>query len=279
MKGLLRGIALAVILCGIHDLSFAQTISFTPTPVQKTVLVKPKGPKPIKTELSVGLRLNTDGWTIFATKGYVRSKESKQSDLFHNIRFYQVEFSEKKHPKEMKGTPTSGNAVGDQKPKPYVFGKINNFYTFKLGIGDRKMIAGKPESGTVSIHWVYGGGLSIGLLKPYYVDAYVIQDNTGTLAVESIKYSDSTKLSFLTPDFIVGSSGFAKGLGEIKVVPGLHAKTGLHFDFAASRKAKMALEVGVNAEIYSKKIELMANQKAFPYLVNAYLSIEFGKRW
>jgi len=272
MSVFLRGIAFTIASLIIYSTGDAQT------DVRLSTMAKPKGPKPIRTELSFGLRLNTDGWTVFSTKGYVRSQDSRQSDMFHNMRFYQVELSEKKHPKEKKA-PTEQNLVGDQPPRPYIFGKINNFYTLKLGMGYRRMIAGKPEPGTVSIHWIYAGGLSIGMLKPYYVDAYVRQDNSGTLAVQSIKYSDSTKESFLDPRNVVGSSGFAKGLGELQIVPGLHVKTGLHFDFAASRKTKMAVEVGVSAEVYSKNIVIMANQDTFPYFANAYVSIEFGRRW
>jgi hypothetical protein len=70
-----------------------------------------------------------------------------------------------------------------------------------------------------------------------------------------------------------------KGLNEIQFIPGLHAKTALHFDFAASKKTKLAVETGVNAEYYTKNVELMANQKAVPYLVDVYLSFQFGGRW
>ena len=52
----------------------------------------------------------------------------------------------------------SGGSSGN-----YIFGKINNFYALKLGYGYRRMIAGKPDPGTVSIHWIYSGGFSVGL--------------------------------------------------------------------------------------------------------------------
>src|SRR5690606_8878525 len=143
-------------------------------------------------ELSFGLRLNTDGWSVFADKGYVKS-EDRKSDYFYNIRLFQVEFGEKKHPKEIKRSNNLGASYGEEKAKPFIFGKINNFYSLKLGYGARKMIAGKPEQGTVSIHWVYLGGLALGMEKPYYIEAYVPQDNFGTLVQQTIKYTDETK--------------------------------------------------------------------------------------
>lgn len=256
-----------------------QQDSATIKPVIKPKPIKIKKPKPISTELSVGGRLNTDGWSLLIDKGWVKTDDAKRSDKFYNTQLTQIEFSEHKHPKELKGTSTQLITNTNDKPKPYIYGKINNFYALKLGYGKRKMIAGKPDPGAISIHWVYLGGLSIGLLKPYYIDAYVPQDNPGTLARESIKYEGDYKDAFLAQQYIVGSSGWVKGIGETKFVPGLHAKTGLHFDFATSPKTKLALEVGLSGELYTQKIEMMANTKAFPYLLNAYIGLQFGKRW
>src|ERR1043165_4547587 len=67
-----------------------------PLPVIKP---KVKKPKPISRELSGGVRLNTDGWSGFLERGIVKS-DIKESDLFYNIAYASLEFSEKKHPKE-----------------------------------------------------------------------------------------------------------------------------------------------------------------------------------
>lgn len=234
-------------------------------PVKKVVVKKPK---PIRTEFSGGIRLNTDGFGIFVDKGWVKSEE-KMRDYFYDLKFVQVELEEKKHPKEIKRNNTS--AIADEKSRPFIFGKLNNFYALKIGYGMRKMIAGKPEHGTVSIHWVYLGGLSVGMAKPYY---YNIAGGA------PIKFTDSTRDIFLrSPQTIEGSAGFAKGLNELKIIPGIHAKTGLHFDFATSNTTVLSMETGVNAELYMKNIELMALQKAVPYFVNIYASFQFGKRW
>ena len=248
-------------------------------PVRRVI---PKKPKPIRTELSGGIRLNTDGWGLFADKGWAKSEE-KDRDNFYDVKLFQVEFAEKKHPKEIK---RNNNAPSDNNAKPFIYGKVNNFYTFKLGYGARKMIAGKPERGTVAIHWVYLGGLSAGLSKPYYLDVQSVDGSGNVGPVEAVKYSDTAAPKFLglpeangTVNYIIGSTGFAQGLGETKVIPGIHFKTALHFDFAKSKTTKMAVETGINAELYAKKIELMAGQKPVPYFVNFYVSFQFGKRW
>ncbi len=252
----------------------AQTFSSTGGAIKPPAIKKPK---PIRTETSFGLRLNSDGWSAFADRGTVKSGETKLRDQFYNVPFFQLELSEHKNQKEVKRSVSEQPTGGSDKTKPFIYGKVNNFYTLKLGYGLRRMIAGKPEEGTVSIHWVYSGGLSLGMEKPYYLDGYVEQDN-GTRNAAIFKYTDETKLSFLRPEDIRGSAGFAKGLNEIGFVPGIHAKTALHFDFASSRYTVMAVETGINAEYYSRPITIMANQDAKPYFVNLFASFQFGYR-
>lgn len=247
-------------------------------PVAPPPVRKPRKPPPIAKEFSGGARWNTNGWTLFVEKGWVKSEE-RLSDYFYDTRIFQVELSEIKHTKEKKAQGDLAAYAGEGDARPFIFGKVNNFYALKLGYGLRKMIAGKPEQGNVSIHWVGVVGLSLGMLKPYYVDAYVQQWPSGQLSQQSITYTDTTKFSFLNRGYIIGSSGFTKGLNEMKFVPGIHAKTGLHFDFAASKTTKLAIETGINMELYTQNIILMANQKATPFLFNVYTSLQFGKRY
>ena len=264
----------AILFCSFPLLGFAQSstpLADSTKPMAATAKVKKpiiKKPKLVDRELSFGFRLNTDGWGVYAQKGKSKS-DMKESELFYNVRYWELELDEKKHPKEIKRT-SDLSTFNDTKPRSFAYGKVNNFYSIKLGYGNRKMIAGKPDPGTVSIHWFYSGGLALGLLKPYYIELY---DGT------SIKYTDSTKEEFLNKNDIIGSSGFSKGIGEMKFAAGIHAKTGLHFDFAASKKTIIAIEFGGNVEVYSRTIQLMANQKDVPYFVNIFGAIQFGKRW
>lgn len=261
----------------LADTSFAQTNmdrDKIPVPTRK------KRPKPIKHEISYGLRLNTDGWSIFLDRGKVKEPD-RTTDYFYDLRFWQVEFQEKKHPMEIRRTNISANQ--GEASKPFIFGKTNNFYALKVGYGKRKRLAGKPslknevERGAVSVHWVYLAGLSVGLEKPYHIDAYVLEN--GVSVLKSITYTDTTAEAFTTPENIVGSSGFGEGIGNTKIVPGLHAKTALHFDFANSKKRKLAVETGLNVEFYTRAISMMVGQNDVPYFVNAYVSFQLGKRW
>lgn len=278
MKKNTRVIIAVLSLLLISSAGFAQTV-----PDRDDIVVpkRKKRPKPIKQEWSLGLRLNTDGWSVFFDRGKVK-RTDRTTDYFYDLHFWQFEFGEKKHPQEIKRNNTLSNAV--DVAKPFIYGKTNNFYALKIGYGKRKLIAGKPElheeveHKTVSVHWVYSGGLAIGFEKPYYIDAYV--NRNGVSELKTISYTDTTKEDFLYQQNIVGGSGFSEGLGKTKIVPGIHAKTALHFDFANTKKRKLAVETGVNVEVYSRAISLMAtSQKDVPYFVNAYVSFQLGKRW
>ncbi|MCC6185745.1 MAG: hypothetical protein IT256_01190 [Chitinophagaceae bacterium] len=140
------------------------------------------------------------------------------------------------------------------------------------------MIAGKPYPNSVSVHWVYAGGLALGLLKPYYVEAYISKDGGQTYDRDIVKYSPEISEYFLNPIYIIGAASFTQGLGELKIKPGVHLKTALHFDYAKDKFLVSAAEIGATAELYASKIELMATQKAVPYFFNIYASIQFGSR-
>ncbi len=230
-----------------------------------TVVPKVKGPPPIMHEMSGGFRLNSNGWGVYADIGKVKTKDMRHSDMFHNVRLIQIELDEKKDPKELRITSTSGTGIST-----YIYGKINNFYTVKLGWGFRRMIAGKPDPGSVSIHWVNCGGFALGLLKPYYINT------TGD--PNAIKFKDD-EANFLYKGNIVGGAGFTKGISEMTFIPGCHFKSALHFDFSANRKNVIGVEAGFNAEYYSTAVQLMANEKATNYFVDLFVAAQFGRRW
>jgi len=223
-------------------------------------------------EWSMGGRINTDGWGGFFELGYRKNRKV--------VNYFQFEFNEKKHPKEDK-KPGRFVPIGDfaYSEKPYIFGKRNNFYQAKLGMGQRYLIGGKGNKNGVEVSAIYYGGISIGLLKPYYLR---VEDPTGEGYSIDIKYGQSGFLdtaAFTNPSKIISGAGFGKGWGEITIAPGLHAKTGLRFDWAKFNEVVSALEVGVNAEYYTKDVPIMVALEPKKFFFNAYLSLQFGKRW
>jgi hypothetical protein len=212
-----------------------------------------------------GLKLNTDGYGIFYEHG-------KYLNIF-KTNLWWLELGEHKHRKEEKITLTDESGfftVGN----PYIFGKINNFYALKAGLGQQRLIGGKGNKNGVAVSAIYGGGLSAGLLKPYYI---TIADGTVN-ALRDIKYEPVTDSLFRDPTIIAGSAGFTKGFNNVQLVPGAHARVALRFDYGRYNELLSAIEVGLNAEYYSKNMQILLDLPGNKFFFNAYVSVAFGKR-
>lgn len=217
-------------------------------------------------------RLNTDGWSMMYEKGYLKSV--KVTNLFA------LEFGERKHPKEKKltyGTVNNGGFV--QFSTPYVYGKQNIFYQLKPTFGQQRLIGGKTNKNGVAVHAIYAGGLSLGLERPYYVKVYTSNNNQS----RDIKYSKEDSIVFLTPGNIVQGTGFKYGWKDMKVVPGLHGRFAVRFDYGRFNEMVSAIEVGVNAEVYSRNINMMVPVSGITpgpsrFFFNSYVAILFGRR-
>lgn len=226
-----------------------------------------EGENVFQRDFSVGARLNTDGWSGFVEMGYRKSRKV--------VNYFQFEFAEKKDPKETKRQGSGGSGFSFTE-RPFIYGKANNFYQAKLGIGQRYLLGGKGNKNGVEVNAIYYGGLSVGLLKPYYLNVKSQADGSET----EVKYDPNNPgNNFLNEGKIIGGAGFGKGWSDLSVVPGLHARAGMRFDWAHFNEVVSALEIGVNAEMYSKKIQIMATEENKQFFFNAYVSLQFGKRW
>lgn len=210
-----------------------------------------------------GFKANTDGWGFFYEHG--KYKSVTKTGLWW------LEFGEHKNPKEDKQSytdPSGSFEIGN----PFIFGKINNFYQLKFGLGQQTLIGGKGNKNGVAITAIYGGGLSLGYLKPYYLS--VVDNDT----LKDIKYSNANAGLFLNAGDIVGGSSFGKGWGEGKLVPGGHIKGALRFDYGRYNELLSAIEVGFNAEYYARDMRLMVGIPSKQFFFNAYVALVFGKR-
>ena len=205
-----------------------------------------------------GIQLRTMGYGLLYELG--RMKTTRKTTT------YGLEISEIKHSKEdklPKGTFTFNN--------PYIYGKINNFYQVKLGIGQQYLLGDKGNRNGVSVSAIYGGGLSLGLLRPYYLE---VQDQGGN--IQTIKYSQDSAL--FVGGVIVGGGGLGKGWGEMELRPGAYAKAGLRFDYGRFNEVVSAIEIGVSLDAYLKEVPIMLFQSDKRLFFQGYVALEFGKR-
>lgn len=202
-----------------------------------------------------GFKMITDGYGF--SYEYGRYKNSRVTTL------YQFEFNEKRHNKEKKLSLFDGFGFSN-----VVLGKMNNFYQTKLGIAQQYRIGGKANRNGVSVAGILGGGLSIGLMKPYYVNVTNVR-----------KEFKSTFPTIVDSNYaIIGSAGFFNGWKEVKINPGVHAKAALRFDYGRFNESISALEVGLASEFYAQKVPMLTYVPQKQFFFSAYISFLFGRR-
>jgi len=203
-----------------------------------------------------GVKLTSDGYGGFLEIG--RAQSVKRSLL------YQLEISERKHQKEEKQFNRTNNAG------PYVYGKINFFYPVKLGVQQQFLLGNKGNKNGVSVTANAGGGLTLGLLRPYLLGF----DSANTQIFRGLA-DDSVR--FLTEAPISGPS-FGTGFNKLKVSPGVYVKSALRFDYGKFNEMINAIEVGLVTEFYSKAVPQMVFSKDERFFFSAYVSLVFGRR-
>jgi len=216
-----------------------------------------EGDPAFKKQSIFGIKLSTDGYGLSYEKG--KYKTPRKTLLF------QFELNEKKHPKEEKLT---GQDFSTGQITSLIVGKLNNFYQFKMGLGQQYLIGGKANKSGVAVSAIYAGGLSIGLEKPYLVDV----KPDARVPWDSIYANPSAYTD------IVGASGFTHGWNKVKVKPGLHAKIAMRFDYGRFNETVSAIEAGLNAEYYFSKINQLMFIPPKNFFFNAYITILFGRR-
>jgi hypothetical protein len=206
-----------------------------------------------------GIELRTDGYGFFYEKG--RAKTRRMG------RIYSIEISEIKDPKEEK-TPSGFFTIGN----PYVYGKINNFYQLKFGYGRQYVFGQKGNKNGVAVLGTYQAGLSLGLLRPYYIE---VNDGSGN---RYIKYSVEDSAAFLDPSVIQGSAGLTKGWNEMQIKPGLLVKGAMRFDWGHYNELVSGVEIGMSVEAYSQKIPVILFAKERQVFFQGHVALIFGRR-
>ncbi len=228
-------------------------------------------------EFSVDVRLHTNGLAFAANFGKIKT--------FYKTRYYHFEIGELRHPKQERQNRDWAGGNNSKSSKSFFLGKKNNFYVVRAGIGVKKYFSEKARERGLAIGMSYAAGPSLGLIKPYYLEIIRPTDEPLYPEVVSEKYSSENAGEFLDFYSIYGASGFTKGLSEIRPLPGLHGKLGVHFDWGAFDEYVKAIDVGVMVDVYLKKVPLMVENDAItntenhPFFINLYLTLQLGKRW
>ena len=224
-------------------------------------------------ELAFNMRMHTNGFAIGADVGRIKT--------YYLTKYYHFEIGEIKHPKEQRQSfdyPSNGRTS-----RSFIYGKQNNFLVLRAGLGAKRYLSEKAKRKGIAVGINYQAGLSLGILKPYYLDFWrTVDGNPTNVYFVSEKYTGDNADSFLDISRIYGSSGFTKGFNEISVTPGVQGKFGVHFAWGAFDEFVKAFEAGIMVDAFFKTIPIMVDVEYAenrPFFINLYLSLQLGKRW
>jgi hypothetical protein len=213
-----------------------------------------------RSEFIWGINKNTSSGLIggFVFKKSIRTREN----IFHT---YGLEIINVKNPFESRINSFTGN--------PFIFGKQNYLYTFRLQYGrDLIMFKKAPQQG-VEIKAIVAGGPSLGLVAPYYIE-YLANSGGGFSDIVREQYDPEKH----APNRILGTGMLFQGLGQSKFEPGMNFKAGLSFELGTLKSQVTGFELGTLIDAYTQRIVLVPGAENRAVYPTAYITLFYGSR-
>lgn len=182
---------------------------------------------------------------------------------------FDVELATYRHPQETKTFNADVN-----NPTPFVYGKLNKVVILKTQYSFSYKIAQFTDAQRVGIDFIYGAGVSVGFLKPVYINL-IVPDASGYETVVSEKYDpvkhwDKTRIAGYTDGRI--------GLSEINYKAGLSVSAGIGFMWGYFTNYPKRLETGFYSEFFNKGLPVMAFTKNKSLQNGIFIKLFFGKK-
>lgn len=218
-----------------------------------------------KKEASAGFRLQSNGFSVYTQYGWIKDlKRSRHIQLEYN---YFINYQQKRQ------KPIDGS-----NGREFLYGFNGQFHAVRTSFGLKRTIFDKANRNGVRLSFVGFAGFSLGLLKPYYLNL-LQPTNDGQRIIKPERYSEANRDRFLSLDSIAGAAPTRYGLSEMQVIPGIHGKIALDFDWGTRDAFVKALEMGVMLDLYYKNVPIMVNKSNRFYQLGLYLAFHIGKRW
>jgi len=186
---------------------------------------------------------------------------------------YDLEIAYIKHPKEVK---ISASPYSYATSRRFVNGKTNLFINFRPSIGLQREIFSKEDRGSIAIKYYYGAGPSLGITKPIYYTFNIIAPIGGINYIIDTKVEKYDFVQHPQTTEIAGRASFWKGMDELAVYPGLHAKFGMTFEFGKYNHLINALDVSATVDAFTKEIPIMYTDQNNQFFLTLAVSYRFG---
>ena len=206
----------------------------------------------------------------FYAKGYFLDYHyGKRITATLNQKFH-GSFSNLRHQKETKSfNPFFKDARG------YYFGKLNAFWQLKLGYGFQKIITPKLQKHGVAISASFLGGVSLGMLKPVYLEIikeqFVDSVSQGVLVTEQYTGVQGREV-------IYGRAPWFMGIGEMKFQPGVFVRQEFEFEYSAYKETIQSITAGMELQYYPSEIEIMTMTENSRIFARLFIGFKIGNR-
>jgi hypothetical protein len=157
-----------------------------------------------------------------------------------------------RHPKEIKLNSNYGNLV---------YAKLHQVFTTSLCVGRQKEHFSKSDKNSVALSSIIQAGISCAIEKPVY---YYVNNRS-----EKELFTTSSKPKH-------GKAPFFYGVSESKFIPGLCSEVAMQCEFGKSKRRLHAVELGCNAQVYMRKLEIMHNTDNYYYVLSLFAAYRFG---
>jgi hypothetical protein len=237
----------------------------------------PSDEQSYRRETVFGINFNTQGGLI----GGINMRVARVLDE-RWLRFWSLEAVSFKNPKEESVT----NAYTGGSFKRF---KSNYAFALRPSIGIQRILFRKAADAGVQVNGLLSAGPSLALLMPYYVSFDQTAARNGSVPSTSDvivdEAYDPAKHGGNFEDYIFDRGPLFSGIGQTKVVPGVHLRGGLSFEYGRYRDAVAGAEVGFLLEAYTKRLLMLnppatydsnsLNRQFFP---SVYLTLYIGHR-
>lgn len=222
------------------------------------------------TEKALKVRFQTNGFALSWNKGKIQT--------YYRTKFVNYEIGYLKSSRELSQRFDLRNPFTTESARSFVFGKQNSLYVLRAGIGYKHYFSDKAKRRGIAVGVQYDGGISLGLLKPYYLELLRYKDNGSEPYFSTEKYSPENHDVFTDINRIFGGANFFKGFDELKPVPGFYFRSDLLFEWDAFEEYYAGMKAGIQLDVYPQKVAIMIDSPKQLLFANLYITLELGKR-
>lgn len=160
--------------------------------------------------------------------------------------------------------------------RKYIFDKINYFYVLAPTVGISREVFPRSSFNKINVTVNAAAGPALGLLRPYILEVAIpIPNQPGYASREEHQY-DPERFNF--GNIIGQADPFSGDLVGAATVGGA-VRMQIFVDFARHKRTVRGMTATLNADIFPKRVPIMAESENHYVYIAGGLGILFGHKW